>query len=205
MIEALERKDSGVLLLLLGQNKEGRETIKAGEDAFNKAFNIAKNNITELNEDNYISKIDSLYSIYRRKLEISIYNSLKVGDMNWYNNEIHHSFIQVKHSIDELMNLNQVSMYTEATLLKEKSHRAIMPGIVAIVGALIFSLLLSFFISKYYVSPLSDLSEAIKNFNPRDKVIKSNIKTEDEIKKIEDEVNKLIARLIKFHSDQNKQ
>lgn len=205
MIEALERKDSGILLLLLGESKEGIETIKAGEVAFAKSLNIAKNNITELNEENYIERIDSLYSLYKNKVEISIYNSLKVGDMNWYNSEIHHSFIEVKHAIDELMNLNQVSMYTEATLLKEKAHRAIMPGIVAIVGALIFSLLLSFFISKYYVSPLSELSEAIINFNPREKVLKSNIKTEDEIKKIEDEVNNLIARLVKFHSDQNKQ
>lgn len=204
MIEALERKDSGILLILLGESKEGRETVETGDVAFKNAFNIARNNITEVNEGHYIEKIDSLFGIYNSKVEISIYNSLKVGDMNWYNNEIHHSFIELKHSIDELMNLNQMSMYTEATLLKEKSHRAIMPGIVAIVGAVVFSLLLSFFISKYYVSPLSELSEAIKNFNPREKVIKSNIKTEDEIKKIEEEVNSLIARLVKYHTDQNK-
>lgn len=202
MVEALERKDSGILLLLLGESKKGRETIESGDIAFEKAFDFAKNNITEINEDKYIKKIDSLNAIFKHKLELSIYNSFKVGDMNWYNNEVHQSFIEVKHAVDELMNLNQESLYNEATILKEKAHRAIMPGIVAIVGALLFSILLSFFISKYFVSPLSELSEAIKNFNPREKAIKSNIKTEDEIKKIEEEVNDLIARLVKFHSDQ---
>jgi HAMP domain-containing protein len=202
MIEALERNDSGTLLLLLGESEKGRNTIKSGEIAFKKSFEVAKNNITETNEDWYIALIDSLYNVYNMKLDISIYNSFKIGDTNWYYSEIHSSFLEVKHAVDELMTLNQISMYTEATILKEKSHRAIMPGIVAIVGALVFSLILNFFISKYYISPLSELTEAIKNFNPREKSIRSNIKTEDEIKKIEEEVNTLITRIAKYHSDQ---
>jgi HAMP domain-containing protein len=79
-----------------------------------------------------------------------------------------------------------------------------MPGIVAIVGALVFSLLLSFFISKYYITPLSSLSESIRTFTPHERQLRSNIKSEDEIKKIEVEVNNLITRLVKFYDEQKK-
>jgi HAMP domain-containing protein len=72
-----------------------------------------------------------------------------------------------------------------------------MPGIVAIVGGLVFSLLLSFFISKYFVSPISEIAEAVKNFTIRDKVLRTNIKSNDEIKKLETEINSLIFRLTK--------
>ena len=101
------------------------------------------------------------------------------------------------------MGLNQSSMYKEATILKDKSHRAIMPGIVAIVGSLIFSMILSFFISKYYISPLSSLSDAIRTFHPHEKQLRSNLKSEDEIKKIENEVNNLITRLVKSQEPKN--
>ncbi len=202
MLEALERSDSGILLILLGERDDGREIIKSADLQFTNAFVIAKNNITETDEDKHIEVIERFYSNLWEKLKITLDSKNKIGDMGWYHREIYQSFLDVKHAVDELMSLNQNSMYAEATLLKEKSHRAIMPGIVAIVGALVFSLMLSFFISKYYISPLSEIAEAIKNFHPREKSIKTNIKNEDEIKKIEVEVNNLIEKLVKYQNEQ---
>lgn len=201
MLEALERKDSGVLLILLGEREEGKEIINEANTSFIQAFGVAKNNITEANEEQFIEKIDSLYLIFKIKVDIAISDKLKAGDMSWYHGEVFQSFLDVKHAVDELMVLNQSSMYNEATILKDKSHRAIMPGIVAIVGALILSLLLSFFISKYYVSPISDLAEAVKSFHPREKNLRSKIKSNDEIKELENEINNLIYRLIKQQED----
>jgi hypothetical protein len=197
MLEALERTDSGVLLMLLGERDEGLTIIHSAKESFSKSFVIAQNNITEVNEDKYIANIKKLYDDFIQKIDQSIIDKEKGSNINWYQGETYKSFLEVKHAVDELMSLNQSSMYGEASLLVDKSHRAIMPGIVAIVGALIFSLILSFFISKYYISPLSSLTEAIKGFHPSHKTLRSNIKTEDEIKRIEIEVNKLIERLLK--------
>ena len=47
LLEALEREDSGVLLLLHGNWKEGREVIEYGDSLFNESINIVENNITE--------------------------------------------------------------------------------------------------------------------------------------------------------------
>jgi hypothetical protein len=49
------------------------------------------------------------------------------------------------------MYLNQNSMYHEASLLKESSKRAMMPGIVAMITSLIFFSLFVFFINTYFI------------------------------------------------------
>ena len=202
MLEALEREDSGILLLLLGEAEDGREIILSADSSFTAALTVAKNNLTEENENFYVGRIDSLYQNYKTKWKKNIHISSIENKIDWYNTEIHNSFQEVKGGVRNLMSLNQKSMYSEATILKEKSHRAIMPGIVAIIGAIVFSILLNFFISRYYVSPLNEVASAIKNFNPRDKAIKTNIKTEDEIKALENEVNSLISRIHKFYEIQ---
>jgi HAMP domain-containing protein len=198
MLEALEREDSGILLVLLDEVDAGRETLQTADSLFLASFKVAKNNITEENEDIYIHRIDSLYRVFKNEWRQPLgplQNQVEIGA---YHKEIHKSFLNVKSAVNDLMSLNQRSMFAEATMLKEKSHRAIMPGIVAIIGGLVFSLLLSFFISKYFVSPISEIAEAVKSFNTRDKALRTNIRSNDELKKLETEINGLIARLTKI-------
>jgi methyl-accepting chemotaxis protein len=197
MLEALERKDSGLLLTLLGQSDNGMIIIISADSAFMHAFAIAVNNVTETDEDRLIEDIKQHYDVFRSQVELATSVKSDADKMNFYHNEIYFAFLDVKHAVNELMVLNQNRMYQDASLLKEKSYRAIMPGIVAIIGAGVFSLMLSFFISKYFISPLSELSAAIRAFSRHDKQLNSNIRSEDEIKKIEMEVNNLIARLTK--------
>jgi HAMP domain-containing protein len=197
MLEALERKDSGLLLTLLDQSDDGLKIIKSADSAFMYAFSIAVNNVTENDEDKLIEVIATRYDYFKNQVELATEVKSDADKMNFYHNEIYFAFLDVKHSVNELMVLNQNRMYEDASLLKEKSYRAIMPGIVAIIGAGLFSLMLSFFISKYFISPLSELAEAIRAFSRHDKQLNTNIRSEDEIKKIELEVNNLIARLTK--------
>lgn len=197
MIEALEREDSGILLVLLGEVETGRDIVHTADSLFLASFKIAKNNITEENEDAHIYRIDSLYKEFKSKWRLPINSMQNQVQISIYHKDIHKSFLNVKNAVNDLMTLNQRSMFEEATMLKEKSHRAIMPGIVAIIGGLVFSLLLSFFISKYFVSPISEIAEAVRSFNLKDKALRTSIKSDDEIKKLETEINNLIARLTK--------
>lgn len=196
MNDALEREDSGILLLLLGQWEQGRAILTAADSVFNKAFTIASGNLTEVNEDQHINEIRTKYSIFKGKWERPIVDTEKEGNIDWYKSDIHQSFLDTKDAIKELMNLNQTSMYLEASLLKERSRRAIMPGIVTIVAAVVFSLLLNFFLSKYFVSPLSHLADAIKLFEPEQKYLRVDFTAVKEIRKLEQAISELIGRLL---------
>jgi HAMP domain-containing protein len=72
-----------------------------------------------------------------------------------------------------------------------------MPGILAIITSVIFSLLFSFFITVYYTSPLNRIIAAIKHIQPKDRKITPTVKSNDELKNLEREVNNMIERLSK--------
>lgn len=197
MTEALEREDSGILLLMLGQWEQGRAILNSADSAFNVAFKVASGNLTELNEDQHIDLIRIRYAIFKNKWQRPIVDTEKEGNIDWYKSDIHQSFLETKYAVNDLMTLNQTKMYQEASQLKEKSRRAIMPGIVTIAAAVIFSLLLNFFLSRYFVTPLEHLAEAINHFEPRQKYLKADFVSVNEIKKLEQAISELIDRLIK--------
>ncbi len=201
MIDALEREDSGILLVILDEVDSGRDIIHRADSAFMAAFTIAKNNITEEGEDLYVTRIDSLYRIYKNKWRKPLQPLHNQEEILIYQKDVHQSFINVKLAVTELMTLNQRSMFDEASILKDKSHRALMPGIVAIIGGLVFALLLNFFISRYFVSPIHDLIEAVKSFNPRDRSLRIHLNTNDEIKTLGNEINGLIQKLNRLNEN----
>jgi CHASE3 domain sensor protein len=185
MLEVLEREDSGYLLLLLGQTSEGKKIINSADSSFAKAFDIARNNITEENENQYIDNISNAYMAFNLKLMKPIMDTSSRSEIDIYKTDVHISFLNAKYAVNKLMDLNQTSMHKEAGLLKDKSYRAIVPGIVAIIASLVFALLLSFFISIYFVRPIIKLTESIRKYRPGVQVFDFDIKSEDEIKTLE--------------------
>jgi HAMP domain-containing protein len=206
MLGALEREDSGVLTLLLGNGDEGRRIIASADSAFLDALHLASNNLTELGEDSIVAEIQSGYNIYKENWLRTILPNPLGEKVSWYSDTLHLAFLAVRHDVDALMTLNQTSMYQEASALKEKSKRAIMPGIVAIISALVFSLLLNFFISKFFVAPLNTLARAVKNFQPSsDKHFSANIDTYAEIRHLEKAIGQLIDRVQSDKQDKQQQ
>jgi len=195
MLESIEREDSGILLIVSGQWKEGSEILQSADSLFYAAYDIAENNITEKDEDKYIERIEKSYQIFKEKWEPPFVVTTKENSVVWYFTDLHPSFISVKSEIKALMALNQDSMHSEATELKEQAHRAIMPGIVAIISALLFLIIFNFFISKYFVTPIEDIIHSLKNHNSQKRDFNAGISTNDELKKLEKEIQNLIIRM----------
>ncbi len=197
MNEALEREDSGILLLLLGETEKGNNIINAADITFQNALEIAKNNLTEKNEDLLIDSIYKQYKDFKTKTETVRFGLTENEKISAYTNEIHPVFLEVKKTVSELMSLNQTSMHNGASELREKSKRALMPGIVAIVSALVFTVLLNFFIARYFVNPISEIVDAVNKATEDDRFLNCNITSDDEIKKLENAINSLLGRLSK--------
>ena len=74
-----------------------------------------------------------------------------------------------------------------------------MPGIVSIILAIVFALLLNFFISRYFVDPLHKLISATQNYKPPFSNLNVDIKSEDELKTLQLEINNLIRRILTYY------
>ena len=195
MVEALEREDSGILLLVSGQWKKGREILQSADSLFLDAFHVAKNNITEKGEDTYVDQIENSYQKFKEVWEPPIVGTSKENSIDWYFTYVHSNFITTIDAVNALMNLNQDSMHQEASQLKEQSRRALMPGIVAIIAALVFLIMFNFLISMYYVKPIVSIIHALKAHGSPTQKFDAGITSNDEFKELEQEIKNLIYRI----------
>lgn len=161
MMEAVEREDSGILLLLIGDFDNGRRNINIGDSLFLVSYKKAMNNLTEDGEEVYLDSIDFHYQKLKNIVKYPIVGTIKQGNVDWYNSKFHPVFLDLKKYINQLMILNQTSMYREAKLLEEKAKRAIMPAIVSIIAGIIFTLIFNYLINYFYLSPLKRIINKI--------------------------------------------
>lgn len=119
MTEALERQDSG-MLLLSGKWKVGRETIRAADRKFNDALETAANNLT-IEEEAYVEKIRSAYKEYSGFWDQPIVGTPREGNLGWYFEDAHRSFKTVKMAVQDLMAINDQAVYNTASELKTRA------------------------------------------------------------------------------------
>jgi hypothetical protein len=191
MIEALEREDSGVLLLMLGNWREGRTIIASADSSFETGFKIAANNVTIPGEQSYVDSIRMKYQAYKKLWERPIVDTQKQGNLNWYFETVHQSFLDAMTSVNNLMFLNDQEMFKTASDLQTKANRAIMPGIVAIISALVFTLLFNFFVNYYFVSPVIKITESIRKFLDQKVPFDVRVETKDEIYDLAESISNL--------------
>ena len=170
-----------------------RKIISSGDSLFAIGFKIAANNLKIPDEKSYVDAIEIKYQKYKKIWEGPIVDTQRQGDINWYFQSTHNSFIEVKSSINNLMSLNNQVMFQTATNMKNKAKRAIMPGVVAIISALVFSLLFNFFIEYYFISPIIVITKNIKRFLENKKPFRIEVETKDEIFDLSVSINKLCA------------
>lgn len=194
MLEALERQDSAILLLLLGKWEEGRSILLSGDSLFIKGFEIAQNNLTIRGEKAYTDTIAARYRVYKNLWEKPIVSTYKEGNLDWYFDEVHQQFLTTKAAVNELMWLNNDTMYQTASRVEERANRAIMPGIVAMIAALVFSLLFNFFVNHYIVTPIIHINQSLKTFLENHQPVTVEIESNDELKELGNLIMTLSSR-----------
>lgn len=196
MVDALEREDSGILLWILGNKEAGEETIMTSDSVIRAAVVDLRQNITESDEPEQVTAIKGRYEKYHA----SVKQILEAGGSNeentaLYNNETDPLLLDTKEAINKLMVLNQDQMYRQAGIVKEQSRRAMMPAILSIAAAILFALLLYFFIRTYFITPVRQLTGSVREYYPEKGQLNAGIVSRDEFKRLEEEINQLIYRL----------
>lgn len=191
MIEALEREDSAILLLLLGRWEMGRQILASGDSLFQSSFQIANNNVTIDGEAEHLDSIKTAYADFKRLWQRPIVDTEREGNLNWYSDQIHISFLQVKSWVNKLMSLNNQNMYQTALIIRSRTNRIMMPGIIAMLAAVLFTLIFNFLINYYVVKPIVDMTRGTRNFIDKKEPYEVEMESNDEIA----ELNNAIATI----------
>ena len=195
MDEALERQDSGILVLLLGRWEEGRTIINSADTEFLDGLQTATGNITIPGEMAQVDEIRSKYDVYKGLWTRPIVGTPHERNLDWYFNEVRPAFLGLKQSIEGLKAMNDRLMYKTASELKNRAHRAVMPGIVAIVAALVFTLIFNYFINFYMIGPIIKLADAIDIFLKTGTPFENKFETKDELARLGNAIRELTSQL----------
>lgn len=188
MIEALEREDSGLLLRISGDSVRGQQMLQKADNAYLSALEAAKNNLSVPNEIDAIEYAELTYKSYK-----SLWSGPAGGnnDLDWYFDYGHPAFQLAKDSVNQLIALNEATLYQTASDLKNRMQRIIMPGIIAIVSALVFAIVFNFFITHYFINPLISITNAVQKSLKTGNPCNIEIETNDELKDLASAVSDL--------------
>jgi len=193
MIEALEREDSGILVLLLGRWEEGRAQVESADLEFRKNLEQARRNVTLTRESEAVERVADRYRTYENLWKRPIVGTPKEGNLDWYIRDVHPSFLQVKSAVKTLVEMNENAMYRTATSLKDQANRAMMPGIVAMLAALVFSLLSYLLIHRFVLGPILGITRGVDEFVRTGKPFDVRPETRDEIGRLASAIEDLCA------------
>jgi NtrC-family two-component system sensor histidine kinase KinB len=204
MVATLERQDSAVLLLLLGDTEKGTQQFRDNEALFLQWLARAKDNLTIEGEGDLVASIETDFAAYRR-LPFDLIHiatgeaATPAAGSPLYFESIYPAFAEVRAACDQLLSLNEGTMYTASVRAGHIASRATWSmGIVA-AAALIITLTFSLLFSERFVQPIRRFMEASRQIASGNYTVRVPVETNNELGRLAGEFNVMASHLERFH------
>jgi len=147
MKESLERMDSGILFVLLGEKEKGTELLQRNEATFKKALQVELDNITLPEEGKKAHHLQDLFKRYQATLhEMQGMKTSSPQQREAYFSKLFSSFVQIKETADEILQMNQKNMSDandlarrSAASAKKQMYILLLAGMLVAVGFVLFT------------------------------------------------------------------
>ncbi|MEW6667243.1 MAG: ATP-binding protein [Thermodesulfobacteriota bacterium] len=204
MVDALERQDSAVLLLFLGDAEKGTSQFREYEAEFLQWLARAKDNITIEGEAQLVGAIEDDYARYRRQFsgmtDLSGPKNSPAGfSPGLYRETIYPGFTRVRDACIKLRNLNEATMYGASVRAGQVARRAIWSTVLVASAALTVALIFSLLLAERIVRPLRGFMEASRKISTGDYSVQVPVETEDELGRLAGEFNRMAGQLERYH------
>ncbi|WP_411680468.1 ATP-binding protein [Clostridium thailandense] len=201
MIEAIDGQNVAILNYLNNNDQKQINLFYKNSDEFYKWYNIEANNITELGEKDYVSKINNDYTRYVMSFsDVQDIRNKQGTDKatNFYNDKITNLYNNLKSDLKGLAAINEKAMFGGKDKVTNDSIAImyIILGLssVAVIGGYIIS---TFFINKL-LKPIYILTESIKSVREGELHKEIAVDSSDEIGLLAHEFNNMTKRLQQF-------
>ncbi|MFH1135356.1 MAG: ATP-binding protein [Pseudomonadota bacterium] len=202
MVDALERQDSGTLLLFLGDAEGGIAQFRENEAVFLEWLARAKFNITIHGEADLVQAMETGYAAYRKQfsqltdLRETAGATLKP---DYYQKTIYPLFVQVREACIGLRKLNEETMYAASVRAGLVAKRAIWSTAIVAASALMAALIFSLFLAERIVRPIRFFMEASRKISSGDYAVMAPVETGDELGLLAREFNQMARQLGRYH------
>jgi NtrC-family two-component system sensor histidine kinase KinB len=196
MKESLERMDSGILFVLLGEKEKGTELIQKNEAAFERALQAELNNITLPEEGRKAHHLQDLFKRYQATLhEMQGLGTPVYQKRDAYFSRLFTLFVQIKETADEILQMNQKNMSDANNLARRSAASARRQMYILLLAGMLVAVGFVFFTGRWILRPINRLirsAEEIKQGN-LDLVVQSD--SRDEIGRLSEAFNEMASAL----------
>lgn len=191
MIEALERQDSALLALLLGQEEGAEAALSPSETAFRQALEAARANLTEESEEQVIEQIAQRFEAFRAARQ-ELLARRPERPLRAYEEETFPRFEAVKASVLELLELNHEAMVAADRAAEAAAGRgAVFHGLLAAVGLLSLGLL-SRGLNRRLLGRLDEVEEVAEAIARGDRSRRADDRESDELGLVARQLNAVL-------------
>jgi len=196
MKESLERMDDGAMSIILGDRKEGLNTIDKESIRFEQALNIQLNNITVKGEGEMANHLEALYTQYKSTILSMKDNSLPPEQLHKiYFTDLKQLFGEIKSTADTILNMNQKNMYDESQHARKKAATARHEMYVLLLMGAGVAVVYVFLIGKWILRPIKHLKESVDEIRHGNLDLVVTSDTHDEIGQLSEAFNEMTASL----------
>ncbi len=204
MLDALERQDSGVLILLLGDTRKGTAQFRESEAVFLQWLARAKDNVTISGEAELVQSLEAHFARYRLQFSelTEMLGAQKLSPeqaLGAYQQSIYPIFINIRDECTRLRNLNEETMYAASVRAGGVARRAIWSTVSVSATALAIALIFSLWLAERITRPLRRFMEASRKISAGDYSVEVPIEGADELGHLAGEFNRMAAQLARYH------
>lgn len=201
MVDTIERQDSAILLMLLGQG-EGAELFRSNEASFLEWLAKARGNVTISGEGELLQGIERDYEAYRRafKALAAALPASGAPDASGYMHDVSPLFTRVRDACVRLRLLNEEAMYGASLRAGEVARGAIWSTSLTAAASLGVALVFSMVLADRIVRPIRRFMEASRHISDGDYAVQVPVGGSDELSHLAGEFNRMATQVGRYHA-----
>ncbi len=200
MKETIERTDSAVLNVSLGQKEKGVAMVQALQRKFEEELEIEEEHINEPGEREAVWHIKFLWDQFKSKLDRFIEIHDRQATQEYYFRELEPALFAVKGAADQILVLNHTAMLRKAESASDLLSWLVIFLALMAGAALLAGLVLSAALTNRLLRPLSVLTQAVARLGKGDFRSRANVAGRDEIAHLAADFNVMAERLESYRS-----
>jgi two-component system, NtrC family, sensor histidine kinase KinB len=198
MKEAIERMDSAALFMVAGQQQKGVEQGEKYRPVLEAELKVQEGNITERGEKEFTMGLRTAWTDYQLKYD-RLQKSGTTNDMRTlYFAELEAAFYKVKSTADEILAINQDAMLHKSDEVRRTAERMNAITITVVLVAFVLGLVVSTFLTRRMLQPVSALSDATRKIGEGDFNTRAHVRGNDELAQLARDFNSMAARLAEY-------
>ena len=159
---------------------------------------MLKGNITESGEKEFTEGLRAAWTDYQAKFAKLEKSTSAEEAKQLYFAELESAFYKVKSAADEILAINQDTMVRKSDDVRRTAERMNTITMTVALAALALGLLVSTFLTRRLLQPVSALSEATRKIGEGDFDTRAHVRGNDELAQLAQDFNAMAARLTEY-------